>query len=128
MPEGHWIIAQARSRRKFRTYDACRLRAGLLLRSTRRLAIRRSAEVPSGRDRFIFHQCTHGLATAAVGCSVYRLKAWHYLVVSVLARDAGLQLLILHVSARSGGLGAENRVLGPEAYSWSNHSHCLGSE
>ena len=30
MPEGHWIIAQARSRRKFRTYDACRLRAGLL--------------------------------------------------------------------------------------------------
>ena len=30
MPQGYWTIAQARSRRNFRTYDACRLRAGLL--------------------------------------------------------------------------------------------------
>ena len=63
-----------------------------------------------------------------MSCSVHRLFAWHYLVVSVLARGAGLQLLLLRVAARSGGLGAENRVLGPEAYSWSSHSHCLGSE
>ena len=63
-----------------------------------------------------------------MACSVYRLWAWHYLVVSVLARDAGLQLLLLRVAARSGGLGAETRVLGPEAYSQSSHSHRLGSE
>ena len=68
------------------------------------------------------------LATAAMSCSVHRLLAWHHLVVSVLARGAGLQLLLLRVAARSGGLGAENRVLGPEAYSWSNHSHRLGLE
>ena len=50
--------------------------------------IRRSADVSSGRDRFIFHQCTRVLATAAMSCSVHRLLAWHHLVVSVLARGA----------------------------------------
>ena len=59
-------------------------------------------------------------------CSVYRLMAWHYLVVSVLARDASLQLLLLRVAARCGGLGAENRDLGPGGYSCSSHSHCPG--
>ena len=63
-----------------------------------------------------------------MSCSVNRLLAWHYLVVSVLARGAGLQLLLLRVADRSGGLGADNRALGPVAYSWSIHSHCLGLE